>query len=166
MQLHQPLNSGKLLLLLSFFVCCATLIMVRLYFIQIVHAPFFDHLARTQYTVSVDMPATRGTLFDRTGTALAVPHQRLSAFVSREHIEHKEATLAFLHDYYPAAHDGFTKKLDQSFFWVTHGLDEEGRRELHQKCPDLGFLYEPGRWYAQPYAPHVTGFTAPDTHGI
>ena len=166
MQLHKPLNSGKLVLLLGISAGLACLVMTRLYFIQIIHAPFFAKLARAQYTVTVDLPATRGTIFDRYGTPLALPYQRLSAFVSREHIEHPEVTLAFLHDHYPTVHTGLTKQLDQSFFWVTRGLDANDRQALHAQCSDIKFLYEPTRWYAQPYAPHVTGFTGPDTHGI
>lgn len=166
MQLHQSINSHRLLISLLGITALFALVAMRLYFIQILHAPFFTQLARTRYTVTVTLPAQRGIIYDRTGKALALPSTHLSAFISREHLYDHEHTLTFLHENYPLAYQGLTKQLNESVFWIARGIDDAHRQHLHTQCRDINFIHEPQRWYPQPHAPHVTGFTTTDTTGL
>ena len=86
---RRPLSNSRLLTLLGGLFGLFLLILIRLYFLQIVQASFFAQLAHQHFTTTVTLPSTRGTIYDRNQRPLAITRQRLPAFIDRNIVSNK-----------------------------------------------------------------------------
>lgn len=163
---RRPLANSRLLTLLAALCGLFVLILIRLYFLQIVHGSFFTHLADRHFTTTVTLPSTRGTITDRHGRPLAITRQRLSAFIDRNIVSNEATATQFLKQYFPLVHQEWVRNPEQNFFWLTRHISEERKAEIHALSPDAHFMYEPSRWYVPDYAPELTGFANIDSQGI
>ena len=158
------------LLLLSFgllFVIAIT----RAAYVQAVQHDRFAKMATTQHRETIEVPAGRGTIYDRTGEPLAIGEQATTIYANpRDIVDAQRAAVVTgktlglkADDLYPVLRDR-----SKGFVYVTRKADPVKANALAERgIPGLGFYPEELRTYPQgDVASHVLGFAGTDNHGL
>jgi cell division protein FtsI/penicillin-binding protein 2 len=143
----------------------------RAAWIQVVHHDRFARMATTQHHETIEIPAGRGTIYDRTGEPLAIGEQATTVYADPRTVTdaQKAAVVAGKAlgmdpvKLYPALKDR-----SKGFVYIARKADP-GRAAALQKrsVPGLGFYPEELRAYPQRgVAAHVLGFAGTDNHGL
>ena len=143
----------------------------RAVWLQGVRAEPLSLLAATQQRQTVELPARRGTLFDRNGVPLAVGEQATTAFADPTLIENAGAVAAAAEKtlgvdgepLYPLLTDK-----SRAFVYLRRKADAEDAAALAaRELPGVGFYTEERRTYPQgSVAAHVLGFAGADNVGL
>src|SRR5581483_6629625 len=161
----------RIRLLLLAFVLLFGVVLARAAWLQGVNGASFERLALSQHRRTVEVPAGRGTIFDRNGEPLAIGEQATTVYADpRAVTEPKRAALAV----------GRTLGLEPNF--VYHDLTQRSRgfvyvqrkadplaaaRLERQDIPGLGFYSEEKRVYPQSgVAAQVVGYAGTDNRGL
>ncbi len=159
--------NARLSIIFIFFAFIFTAITVRLYRLQIAQHALFARLATQQYSVQVELPPSRGQIFDRTGAAIACNYQRMSAFVLPHQLKDEKGTHAYLKKHFPKAQESLTKNPKRKFVWLERGLNPVRYEELVGNAPkDVHFIEEESRFYPYPALAPLLGKTDVDNNGI
>ena len=145
----------RLRILSGIFVTLAILLIVRLYFIQIVHGAEYSHDAMGQYVESSPDTAPRGNIFftDKTGTlvAAAVMQNGWRLAIVPKDITDPNALYATLNAETPIDHDRFfasvAKKLDPYEEIAFHVSDDAGISIRKKKLPGVILAQDQWRFY-------------------
>ncbi len=143
----------------------------RAAFIQIIHPDFFQKQGEKRYAAMLDMPATRGRIFDRNGQLLAISVPTPSVWAIPKDFsatdEQRHKLLALLGMREPE----FEARLasgSANFAWIRRQIDIDVWDQIHA----LGIkgLYD-SRDYRRRYpegeaAAHVVGFTNIENQGL
>jgi cell division protein FtsI (penicillin-binding protein 3) len=159
----------RLLLAVVALLFCVTL--ARAAWIQAVNGPAYEKMASKQHRQTIDLPAARGTIFDRTGAPLAIGEQTTTVFAD-PHLVKNPKTAAIAagkalgldpDELYPRLADRSTR-----FVYVLRKADPLKAAQLErQKIPGLGFYVEELRTYPQGnVAAHVLGYAGVDNRGL
>ena len=73
------------LLLVGFGILFAATL-VRAAWIQVIRAPSFEAMASRQHHQTIEIPAGRGTIFDRTGEPLAIGEQAITVYADPRNV--------------------------------------------------------------------------------
>ena len=156
------------------FVMAITGIFVRLLFLQVKDASALEAMARNQRVRTIPLPASRGTIFDRSGHELAMSLPAKAVFADPKLINHPwiEANLVAgeLGLQPRTVHDLMVQT--NRFQYLARGVDTTTatriQKELvQQKLTGVGFQDETRRYYpAGPLAPQVLGFVGIDGAGL
>jgi len=156
------------------FVMAITGIFVRLLFLQVKDASALEAMARNQRVRTIPLPASRGTIFDRSGHELAMSLAAKAMFADPKLINHPwiEANLVAgeLGLQPRTVHDLMVQT--NRFQYLARGVDTTTaariQKELvQQKLTGVGFQDETRRYYpAGPLAPQVLGFVGIDGAGL
>ncbi|HEX9411762.1 MAG TPA: penicillin-binding protein 2 [Actinomycetota bacterium] len=145
-------------------------ILVRLVQLQVRDSRAYRTLAWDQRVRTIDLPASRGSIFDRNGQemALSLPARAVYArpeLVSDPGKEARKVAEALGLD--PAGVHAAFKKSDP-FVYVARGVDPAKAATLErQGLPGIGFLPESKRYYpGGALAPQVLGFVGVDGTGL
>jgi cell division protein FtsI (penicillin-binding protein 3) len=115
-----------------------------------------------------ELPAWRGTIFDRNSHELAVTVDAVSVYVDPREISDPAAVAAVLAPLVDGAVDELTDRLDRdgSFVYITRRMEREAAaRVAAAALPGVHFLDEPKRVYpAGELAAQVLGFVQFDTN--
>jgi cell division protein FtsI (penicillin-binding protein 3) len=152
-------------------------ILSRLVLLQVNEASALQLLARDQRLRVIDLPASRGTIFDRTGQELAMSLPAKSVYADPAIVTHPageaKTIAAALGLDQRAVLDRLTTKQSPSgtavrFVYLARGVDAETAAGLQRKnLPGVGFLDESRRYYpAGALAPQVLGFVGVDGTGL
>jgi len=158
------------LLLLSFGLLFVIAI-ARAAYVQAAQHDRFAKMATTQHRETIEVPAGRGTIYDRTGEPLAIGEQATTIYANPRNIVDAQRAAVVTgktlglkaDDLYPVLKDR-----SKGFVYVTRKADPVKANALAEReIPGLGFYPEELRTYPQgDVASHVLGFAGTDNHGL
>jgi cell division protein FtsI/penicillin-binding protein 2 len=161
----------RIRLLLAVVVLLFAVTLARAAWIQAVNGPAYDAMATRQHRETIQLPASRGTIFDRTGAPLAIGEQATTVFADPRLVKDPKAAAIAAgkalgldpDELYPRLADRSTR-----FVYVLRKADPLKAAQLErQKVPGLGFYVEELRTYPQgSVASHVLGYAGVDNRGL
>ena len=131
----------------------------------------YTKMAVTQHRETIEIPAGRGTIYDRTGEPLAIGEQATTVYADPRNVVDAQRA-AFVagkvlgldaETLYPSLKDR-----TKGFVYVERKADPQKAATLSKRdIPGLGFYPEELRTYPQGrVAAHVLGFAGTDNHGL
>jgi cell division protein FtsI (penicillin-binding protein 3) len=164
-------SDRRIRLLLCVFALVFAATLARAVWLQTVQASTLEGMASRQQRVTTEIPAGRGTIFDRTGEPLAIGEQTTTVYADPREVRNPRATaLAAAKALGLDANKLYPLLADRSrhFVYVQRKADPAKAAQLHrQGLPGLGFYPEELRFYPQQgVAAHVLGFAGVDNHGL
>jgi cell division protein FtsI (penicillin-binding protein 3) len=161
----------RIRLLLTAFAFVFVVALARAAWLQAAQHDRLAAMAITQHRETIEVPAGRGTIFDRTGEPLAIGEQATTVYADPRNIvdAQRAAILAGkalgldADKLYPALKDR-----SKGFVYVARKADPIKAAALNKReIPGLGFYPEELRTYPQgAVASHVLGFAGTDNHGL
>lgn len=144
-------------------------IVVRLVFLQVRDNPQLEAMGMQQRVRTIELPARRGEILDRSGMPLAVTREARDVYVDPTYVTDpvgEAATIADVLDLKPREVRA-ALRTDGTFAWIDRQVDLELAEELEALAlPGVGFLEVPKRYYpAGALAPQVLGFVNVDSVG-
>jgi cell division protein FtsI/penicillin-binding protein 2 len=131
----------------------------------------FSKMAITQHRETIEVPAGRGTIYDRTGEPLAIGEQATTIYADPRNIADAQRAAVVAgktlgldaNALYP-----MLKDRSKGFVYVARKADPVKAETLSKReIPGLGFYPEELRAYPQgTVASHVLGFAGTDNHGL
>lgn len=154
----------------SFFAVFFLIVAARAFYLQIIKKDEWVKLADKQHRKVVPLTPARGTIYDSTGSALAVSVEMDSCFADPERIDDIGEAATKLSPVFGVSREQLEKKLNGSrnFVWLQRQLTPD----LVRRIRDLGiegidFVKETRRFYPNSeVAAHVLGFTGLDPQGL
>ncbi len=145
--------------------------LARAAWLQVVHGPSYEAMASQQHSERIEIPAGRGTIFDRTGSPLAIGEQATTVYADPRNVtDPKRAAIAAgkALDLDPNAIYAALRDRATGFLYVQRKADPVQARTLQeQDIPGLGFYAEERRIYPQgTVAAHVLGYAGTDNRGL
>ncbi|MBE0429135.1 MAG: penicillin-binding protein 2 [Thermoleophilia bacterium] len=143
----------------------------RAAFLQTVKADQLSEMAQQQHVQEFDLPARRGTIFDRGGNELAVGEERRTIYATPYLVEDPLQTAEVLAPLLSADTNEILQKLldrDSGFVYLARKVDPEIAGQIEaMDITGLGFLSEEKRLYPQKQvAAQVLGFAGTENHGL
>ncbi|HEY1315614.1 MAG TPA: penicillin-binding protein 2 [Gaiella sp.] len=143
----------------------------RAAWIQVVRAPSFEAMASRQHRQTIEIPAGRGTIFDRTGEPLAIGEQAITVYADpRNVVAPKKAAVKAAEALDLSADELYPKLRDRSkqFVYIDRKADALRAGDLEkQHVAGLGFYPEERRAYPQGrVASNLLGFAGTDNFGL
>jgi cell division protein FtsI/penicillin-binding protein 2 len=139
----------------------------RAAYLQVVEGPSYETLAAQQQIETIDLPAGRGTIFDRTGEPLAIGEHATTVYADPRHVvSPKRAAFAVgktlgldPDEVYPLLRDR-----SRGFVYIQRKADPLLAGKLERKdIAGIGFISEERRTYPQrTVASHVLGYAGTD----
>jgi cell division protein FtsI (penicillin-binding protein 3) len=149
------------------FLCAYSVILVKLYFVQVVKSDFFKNLAVKQYKIYVTQQPSRGLIFDRNDKPLVINRDSISAFIMPHKIINKKELEFFLKKNFPQAYDRLINSEHKYFIYIKRNLsDSEIDLIESSKIEDIKFIKEPNRFYPYKNLGVITGVTDIDNKGL
>ncbi|MCL4229756.1 penicillin-binding protein 2 [Candidatus Dependentiae bacterium] len=161
------ISKNRSLIVFAGFIFVYLLIVLNLYFIQIVHGTFYQDLKNRQYFITVTTMPARAPIFDRTGASLALNKESLAAFILPRELESPETLLPFLQHHFPKAYERFEQYKNHHFMYIQRRLSPEQQAAIElANIKDIKFLQEPSRYYPMPSLGQLIGITDIDNKGL
>ena len=143
----------------------------RAVWVQGVHAEPLARLAQGQQREHIDLPARRGTIYDRTGSVLALGERATTVYANPRQITEPRAVAAMVARELGVDADRLAVKLadrSKGFVYVARQADPtRAARVAAKKLDGIGTYAEERRTYPQrSVASHVLGYAGVDTRGL
>ena len=145
--------------------------LVRAGYVQIVEGGRYERMASRQHRETIEIPAGRGTIYDRTGEPLAIGEQATTVYADPRNVvapmkaavKAGQALELDPDELYPALRDR-----SKRFVFVQRKADPIKAKALQQMgVAGFGFYPEERRSYPQGrVAAHVLGFAGTDNRGL
>ena len=164
------LPSNRIWWLLVIFLGLALVWAGRLVYLQIIKAPEYSEAAAASRTLSIDIPARRGTIYDRNGNVLATSVEATTVYVNPKEITDVSGTASALAETLGGDAEDYTDYLtqDTTFVYVKRQADVEDADALRAKgLTGVYFLDDTKRVY--PYgetAGQIVGLVDVDGNGL
>ena len=146
------------------------IVTARLAWIQVIAAPRYAAQATSQRMRDIELPARRGTIYDREGEPLAVSVDARTVYAAPNTVKNKAATADALASVLGGDRNDYLKKLqrDSGFVYIARKVDMESARSLEAlKLEGIGFLDDSRRMYPSgELACQVLGFVGLDGAGL
>ena len=144
-----------------------SVIVVRLFLIQIRQTTFFKNLAQQQHELSVTIHPPRAVIYDRYGKPLVFNKEDISAFILPRQLEQRDATERFLKQEYPEVYARLKAHPEKYFLWLERRVPQKRCEALEKRgLADIHFINEFHRCYPYKELAHILGFTNVDSEGI
>jgi cell division protein FtsI (penicillin-binding protein 3) len=165
------LPNRRIRLLLVFFTLAFLAIFGRAVWLQAVHAQPLDRLARGQHQATIELPAARGSILDRSGVELAIGRHAITVYANPRHVADPRATAIAAGRVLRIDPDRLYGKLadrSRGFVYLARKTDPKRAEALRAlELTGIGFYPEERRVYPQgPVAAHVLGFAGMDNRGL
>lgn len=163
-------SSSRLSLLLFSFLAIALIWVGRLVYLQVIKATEYSEAAAASRTIDVDIPAHRGTIYDRNGNVLATSVDATTVYANPKEVEDVSTTAAALADELGGSADDYRDLLqkDTTFVYLKRKADVDAADALkEQGLAGIYFIDDTKRVY--PYgkvAGQVLGFVDVDGNGV
>lgn len=161
----------RIRLLLATFGLLFVVAIARAAWVQGAQHDRFSKLAATQHRETIEVPAGRGTIYDRTGEPLAIGEQATTVYADPRNIADAQRAAVIAgkelgldaNKLYPTLKDR-----SKGFVYLARKADPVRAAVLSKRAvPGLGFYAEELRAYPQgAVASHVLGFAGTDNHGL
>ena len=142
----------------------------RCAWLQIFNAQHVSDMAQAQHQANEILPGRRGTIYDRTGRALAVSVAAPSVYANARRMDNKFDVAHQLATAVGRNVHMIQSRLDQDrgFVWIARQVDPVVTPSLETlRTEGVGWLEEQKRLYPQgKLAGHIVGFTDIDQHGL
>lgn len=164
------LSPSRLKLLAAPFAVFALLFVVRLVYLQVIAAPDYREAAASSRTISIDIPAKRGTIYDRNGNVLATSVDATTIYANPKEIKDRAHAARALAEVLGGDAASYEELLDRdgTFVYVKRKADVEAADALRQKGID-GIYYIEDTKRVYPYgttAGQVLGYVSVDDAGV
>jgi cell division protein FtsI (penicillin-binding protein 3) len=161
----------RIRLLAAVFAFVFALALARAGWLQAVRAGSLDRLAASQHRETVAVPAHRGTIYDRVGSALALGSPAITVYANPRHIrDPRAAAVAAGEELGLDADKLYPLLADRSrgFVYVARQADAEKARALEERgIGGFGFYPEEKRIYPQGrVGASVVGYAGTDNKGL
>jgi cell division protein FtsI (penicillin-binding protein 3) len=161
----------RIRLLAAVFAFVFAIALARAGWLQAVRAQALDRLAASQHRETIDVPAHRGTIYDRLGFELALGSPTITVYANPRHVrDPRSVALAAGHELGLDPDKLYPLLADQSrgFVYIARQADPEKARALEQRgIVGLGFYPEEKRIYPQgSVGSSVLGYAGVDNHGL
>lgn len=143
----------------------------RAVWVQVVEHKRFAAMAVNQHRETIEIPAARGTIYDRTGAPLAIGEQATTVYADPRAVRSAQKAAVAAGETLgvdPVALYPALKDRSRRFVYVQRKADPVRAAELERsKIPGFGFYPEELRAYPQDgVASHVLGFAGTDNRGL
>ena len=146
------------------------LLMARLFYIQVIRAPYFKAKAEELTVRHIPLLATRGTIYDRSGKKLAVSVDAYDIYIAPSRVRDKADTATRLAPLIGRNRDRLLQVLmtRRGFTYLVRRADVDvWARTKRAKIPGVDAILTSKRVYpAGSLAAHIIGFTDVDGKGI
>ncbi len=161
----------RIRLLLTAFALIFVIAIARAAWLQGAQHDKLAAMAITQHRETIEIPAGRGTIYDRTGEPLAIGEQATTVYADPRNIVDAQRAAILAGKTLGLAADKLYPELKdrtKGFVYVARKADPIKAAALSKKeIPGLGFYAEELRTYPQgSVAAHVLGFAGTDNHGL
>jgi cell division protein FtsI (penicillin-binding protein 3) len=161
----------RIRLLVAVFALVFGLALARAGWLQAVRAGSLDRLAASQHRQTVAIPAHRGTIYDRTGSELALGSPAITVYANPRHIVDPRAAAVAAGEELGLDSDKLYMLLadhSRGFVYVARQADAERARALEARnIAGFGFYPEEKRIYPQGrVAASVVGYAGTDNKGL
>ena len=167
---NRPSKGGRFTFLLFAFAMLLLAVTARLVWIQLIAAPRYSALATSQRMRDMELPARRGTIYDREGEPLAVSVDAKTVYAAPNTVKDKQGTADALASLLGGDAKVYLKKLerDSGFVYIARKVDMESATALEaMKLEGIGFLDDSRRMYPSgELACQVLGFVGMDGGGL
>ena len=165
------LVNRRIRLLLALLAVAFGVTFMRAVWIQGVRASSLSRLASRQHREVVPLPASRGTIYDRTGAPLAIGEQATTVYADPKQVENPRATAFAVERALgldPAQLEPKLADRRRGFVYVERKADPLAAASLSKRgIPGLGFYPEERRTYPQgQIAAQVLGYAGVDNRGL
>ncbi|MEA2509618.1 MAG: hypothetical protein QOG21_1700 [Actinomycetota bacterium] len=166
----KSLSTGRLIGLFFFFVLAFAAMGARLFVLQVLEAPAYAKIAAKQRVRTVDFPARRGAIFDRSGQALALSVDLQTIYADPLNVANAKKEAAKLSPVLGMGRSDLVRKLSASnqFQYLARKVPPKVSRAV--KKLNLAGIYlqrEPRRFYpGGRLASQVLGFAGVDGTGL
>jgi len=168
----QPDDLRRAKILIGIFALLTLAVLLRLVYIQILNAQFYQNTARKQYESTVPLHAERGLIFDRNGSILVSNWLGYSYAADPELMNpsSKEKTAEKFASVFGLPVDYFLKKLESKsrFVWLARSITPDQASAL-KSFKVFGVIRVPEQRRLYPYgevAGQILGFTNVDGKGL
>src|SRR3990167_7240421 len=149
------------------FFCVYSVILLKLYFVQVIKYDFFKDLASKQYEISITQQPDRGLILDRNGKPVAMNKESISAFFMPHKLEHRKELESFLKKHFSQAYDRLQNIEHKYFMYIKRNLSGSEKSLLEKaNIDDINFINEPDRFYPYKSLGIITGVTDIDNKGL
>ncbi|MGH3010700.1 MAG: peptidoglycan D,D-transpeptidase FtsI family protein [Gaiellaceae bacterium] len=161
----------RLRLLVAIFAVVFAAAFARVAWLQAVKAQTLDHLATTQNREAFDVPAARGTIFDRNGVQLAFSQRATTVYANPKQVpDPRETAIAVGEALGLDAGKLYPLLTDRSrgFVYLARKVDPEKAEVLEaQELPGIGFQDDERRVYPQrALASELVGYAGTENRGL
>jgi len=158
-------------LLVAVFAIAFACVLGRAGWLQAVRAGDLDRLAANQHRETIELPAIRGTIFDRTGVELAIGERAVTIYANPKQVRDPRA-VAIAVGHALGVEPGTLLPLltdrTHGFVYLARKADPAKAAALEQKdLVGIGFYPEQKRTYPlKTVASEVVGYAGVDNHGL
>ena len=165
------LANRRIRLLLALFALAFAITFARAFWLQVVRAPKLERLAAQQHRETITTPAGRGTIYDRTGSPLAIGEEATTVYADPRQVRNaRRVALDAGHALDIDPNKLYPQLLDKKkhFVYVQRKADPERAAALERRgLAGLDFYPEERRSYPQhTVASQVLGYAGVDNTGI
>ncbi len=164
------LSKQRSLAVFLFFLSALILLLGRLAYLQLFHAPSLQSLAKNQSDLMIQLEPVRGKIVDRKNRELALDVRLDSLYAESRNIQNKEELAAKLSKILGFSESYILERLrrDKMFVWIVRRIPAAQTRAIQElKIQGLGFVKESMRVYPKnKTACQLIGFTGIDNNGL
>jgi cell division protein FtsI (penicillin-binding protein 3)/stage V sporulation protein D (sporulation-specific penicillin-binding protein) len=165
------LANRRIRLLAFLFAAVFAVALARAVWLQGIRAPSLEKLAVSQQRETVELPAHRGTIFDRLGVELALGEEAITVYANPRQIDEPRKVAEVVARELGLDESSVLAKLSdrsKGFVYIARQADPDQARELErQNIVGLGFYDEERRVYPQrKVAASVIGYAGVDNDGL
>lgn len=154
---------------LLFFTLIFGVILLRLFYWQVVKAEELSELGQIQYGQSIKIEPVRGEIMTSDGFPIAANKITYLLYANPKEVKNKSQVSRFLAESLGIDQASISAQLDQDLFWVpiAHGIDPQIREQIEkEEILGLGFEKQFERFYPEAsMAANLLGFVGKDENG-
>lgn len=168
--MHSGTFRARQIAVFVFFLLALSTLIIRLFYLQVLQHNFYYKLANQQHTVSVEIQAKRGAIFDSHMRVLALNLNSDSVFANPRVVKNKKFVAGRLASILKISENVILQKLarDKGFLWIKRKIsDQESSQIKSLKIEGIGVVRESKRFYPnKSLACHVLGTADIDNKGL
>ncbi|MFH1776358.1 MAG: penicillin-binding transpeptidase domain-containing protein [Candidatus Omnitrophota bacterium] len=152
------------------FTVLLSLILCRLYFIQVISSHTYQRIADSQQKISIILPSFRGAIYDCKFHKLAETLNVDSLYAAACQVTDKQKIAQILSEVFEKKQTFYFEKLsrDKMFVWLERKMSGDKTELIKRLClTGLGLIKEGKRFYPnKSLAAHIIGFSGIDNNGL
>lgn len=160
----------RLSVVFIFFILLFGIILVKLFYLQVISFEGLAGVAEKQRSTEVPLPAARGRILTSDGSPLVINQKTYGIFLEPKNIIDKEKMVNMLSKELEIPSASIAGKLsNNSLLWlpIAHQVNENKKGKIAEyNLPGLGFIDETKRYYPESsMAAHLLGFVGKNNSG-